>query len=84
MGCLIVRVVLLLHAYSVVAHPAGRPHFPDFLSSVDGDVDNYTSNVVGTIPKWLKATKFNNGTNSVCDSDGKFDKLQGINWVLSL
>ena len=61
-------VVLLLHAYrySVVAQPAGRPHLANFLSSVDGDVDNYTSNIVGTIPKWLKATKFNNGTNSVC------------------
>ena len=62
---LILRILLLqvaITCFSVVAQPAGRPHLPYVYTSVDGDVDNYTSNVVGTIPKWLKATKFNNGT----------------------
>ena len=63
------HLVSLIQVANVVAAstiPPDRPHLPNLFSSVDGNVDNYTSTVVGTIPKWLKATKFNNGNISPC------------------
>jgi len=65
------HLLQLLQVTSVLAQPADRPHLPNLFLSVDGPVDNYTSNIVGTVPKWLKATKFNNGF-------GKFEGDSGF------
>lgn len=68
MKMLLAALIQVAIAY---ATPPDRPHLPYLFSSVNGNVDNFTSTVVGTIPKWLKATKFNNG----------FGKFEGHKFV---